>query len=183
MHITDSSHDIEYTLFTEAQIQKRVAELGAELTEEYRDKSPIIVCILKGASFFYVDLCRKMDCHIFMDFIAVSSYGAAAESSGIVRIIKDLNLSITDRHVIIVEDIIDSGLTLRHLTELFKSRKPASVKTVCLLDKHDRHPSDIGADYCGFVIPDRFVVGYGLDYSDYYRNLPYIGVLKKEVYS
>lgn len=183
MHITDESRDIEYPLFTEAEIQRRVAELGAELTREYADKNPIVVCILKGASFFYVDLCRKMKCHLFMDFIAVSSYGAASESSGVVRIIKDLNLSITDRHVIIVEDIIDSGLTLRHLTELLRSRKPASIKTVCLLDKRERHPEDIGADYCGFVIPDRFVVGYGLDYADYYRNLPYIGVLRPEAYS
>ena len=117
-----------------------------------------------------------------MDFIAVSSYGAGSQSSGVVRIVKDLGKNITDRHVIIVEDIIDSGLTLKYLTDLFSSRKPASIRTVCLLDKADRRQCAIKTDYCGFVIPDEFVVGYGLDYADYYRNLPYIGVLKPEVY-
>ena len=118
-----------------------------------------------------------------MDFIAVSSYGAGSQSSGVVRILKDLDTSITGRHVIIVEDIIDSGLTLKHLRELLSARKPASIKTVCLLDKHERHDPHIAADLCGFRIPDAFVVGYGLDYAGYYRNLPYIGVLKRAAYA
>ena len=183
MHITNAQNDIESILFSEAQLRSRVAELGAQLTAEYADKHPIVVCILKGASFFYTDLCRMMQCHISMDFIAVSSYGAGSQSSGVVRILKDLDTSITGRHVIIVEDIIDSGLTLKHLRELLSARKPASIKTVCLLDKHERHDPHIAADLCGFRIPDAFVVGYGLDYAGYYRNLPYIGVLKRAAYA
>lgn len=181
MRITTPENDIQRVLFTREQIEARVRELGAELAEEYRGKQPLMVCILKGASVFYADLCRAMDCHLFMDFIAVSSYGASSKSTGVVRIIKDLDSNITGRHVVIVEDIIDSGLTLRYLEELFASRKPASMKTVCLLDK-PRHGSGSGADAVGFDIPDEFVVGYGLDYAGHYRNLPYIGVLKKEVY-
>lgn len=183
MRITNEQNDIQSVLFSEEQIRGRVAELGAQLTAEYAGKNPLVVCILKGASFFYTDLCRMMKCHLFMDFIAVSSCGAGAQSSGVVRIIKDLDTSITGRHVVIVEDIIDSGLTLKHLRELLSSRKPASIKTVCLLDKHERHDAHIAADLCGFRIPDEFVVGYGLDYAGYYRNLPYIGVLKREVYA
>ncbi len=182
MKITNATNDIASVLYTEEQIKARVEELAAELTREYAGKDPIIVCILKGASFFYIDLCRAMNCHVFMDFIAVSSYGAGAQSSGVVRIIKDLGKNITDRDVIIVEDIIDSGLTLKYLVDLFASRKPRSIKTVCLLDKADRRQCNVDINYCGFIIPDEFVVGYGLDYADHYRNLPYIGVLKPEVY-
>lgn len=182
MNITNEKNDIESVLYSREQIRERVEQIGAKLTEEYKDKSPIMICILKGASFFYIDLCREMKCSVFMDFIAVSSYGKNAQSTGVVRIIKDLDKNITDRHVIIVEDIIDSGLTLKHLKELFASRKPASIATVCLLDKYERRQCAVDIDYCGFAIPDRFVVGYGLDYADHYRNLPYIGVLKPEVY-
>ena len=182
MRITTPENDIDYILHSEEAIRDRIREMGAQLTEEYRDKDPLVICILKGASFFYTDLCRAMKCHIKLDFLAVSSYGAAASSSGIVRLIKDLDTSIEGRHVIIVEDIIDSGLTLKHLRELLSSRNPASIRTVCLLDKHECHPDSIRTDMCGFTIPDRFVVGYGLDYAGCYRNLPYIGVLKPEVY-
>ena len=182
MKITNEQNDIEYTLFTEKKISARVEELGAQLTEEYKDKAPIMVCILKGASFFYTDLCSQMKCPIHMDFISVSSYGVAAKSSGVVRLVKDLDNNITGRDVIIVEDIIDSGLTLKYLRELFQSRKPKSIKTVCLLDKCDCHPAELSCDIKGFDIQDQFVVGYGLDYADNYRNLPYIGVLKPECY-
>lgn len=182
MKITNEQNDIEYVLFSEEQIKARVAELGAQLTEEYKDKAPVMACILKGASVFYTDLCRQMKCPIHMDFISVSSYGVEARSSGVVRLVKDLDNNITGRDVIIVEDIIDSGLTLKYLRELFSSRKPASIKTVCLLDKYEAHPAEIGTEYKGFDIENQFVVGYGLDYADNYRNLPYIGVLKEECY-
>ncbi|HWR19237.1 MAG TPA: hypoxanthine phosphoribosyltransferase [Clostridia bacterium] len=183
MRITTEQNDIDYVLYNEEQIKVRIKELAKTLTEEYKEKNPIVVCILKGASFFYVDLCRELRFPIFMDFISVSSYGASAQSSGVVRIVKDMDKNITGRHVLIVEDIIDSGLTLKYLKELFTSRRPASIKTVCFLDKTDSHQCEVAADYCGFSIPNRFVVGYGLDYSDFYRNLPYIGVLKPEVYA
>ena len=182
MRITTPDNDISQILFTEKQIAARVEALGMQLTEEYRHKKPVMVCVLKGASFFYIDLCRQMQCNIDMDFIAVSSYGAGSKSSGVVRLIKDLDTDITGRHVILVEDIIDSGLTLSYLREFFGSRKPASIRTISFLDKTARHPSHLKTDYCGFEIPDEFVVGYGLDYANYYRNLPYIGVLKPEVY-
>ena len=182
MKITNEKNDIEYVLFSEEQIKQRVKELGEELTRMYDGKEPIVACILKGASFFYTDLCRQMKCPIHMDFISVSSYGKSSQSSGVVRLIKDLDNNIVDKDVLIVEDIIDSGLTLKYLKELFESRKPRSVRTVCLLDKYEAHSADIGTDMKGFDIENQFVVGYGLDYADNYRNLPYIGVLKKECY-
>ncbi len=183
MKITNAKNDIEYVLFSEETIRARVAELGKQLTEMYKDSEPIMVCILKGASIFYTDLCRQMKAQLHMDFMVVSSYGNETQSSGAVRLIKDLDNTILDRDVVIVEDIIDSGLTLKYLKEILLSRKPRSVRTVCLLDKFECHPAEIGCDISGFSINDKFVVGYGLDYADYYRNLPYIGVLKKEVYS
>ena len=182
MKINNEKTDILSVLFTEEQIAARVQELADQLSADYAGKDPLFVCVLKGASFFYADICRKMSTRIFMDFIAVSSYANNSKSTGVVRIIKDLDKNITDRHVIIVEDIIDSGLTLQYLTDLFNSRKPASVKTLTLLDKITEHKLVIAPNYCGFEIPDHFVVGYGLDYSDYYRNLPYIGVLNPAVY-
>lgn len=182
MRITNPANDISQVLFTEKQIAARVEALGMELTAEYKGKKPVMVCVLKGASFFYIDLCRQMDCDIDMDFISVSSYGAGSKSSGVVKLIKDLDTDITGRHVILVEDIIDSGLTLSYLREFFGSRKPASIKTISFLDKTARHPANLKTDYCGFEIPDEFVVGYGLDYANHYRNLAYIGVLKPEVY-
>jgi len=183
MRITTPQNDIDHILFSEEQIRARVREMGEELTRDYKDKDPILVCVLKGASCFYVDLCRELKCNMFMDFISVSSYGSSAQSSGVVRLAKDMDSNISGRHVLIVEDIIDSGLTLKHLCQLFSARHPASIKTVTFLDKKERRRCDMKPDYYGFVIPDHFVVGYGLDYAEYYRNLPYIGVLKPEVYS
>ena len=153
-------------------IAARVEQLGADLTAKLGDKRPVLVCVLKGASFFYIDLCRCMNCAIDMDFIAVSSYGASAQSTGVVRLIKDLDNNITGRHVVIVEDIIDSGLTMQYLRQLFGARNPASITTISFLDKASRHPESYKTDMCGFEIPDEFVVGYGLDYANYYRNLP-----------
>ncbi|MFI3313042.1 MAG: hypoxanthine phosphoribosyltransferase [Eubacteriales bacterium] len=182
MKITNAEQDIQEILFTEKQIAARVEALGMELCAEFGDKHPVMVCVLKGASYFYIDLCRQMNCHIDMDFIAVSSYGAHAKSTGVVRLIKDLDNNITGRHVILVEDIVDSGLTLAYLKELFGARKPASVTTVSFLDKTGQHAKELCADHSGFSIPDDFVVGYGLDYANYYRNLPYIGIIKPECY-
>lgn len=182
MKITNEQNDIERVLFTEEQIKARVAELGAQITAEYKDKYPIVVCILKGASFFYTDLCRTIKTDIYMDFISVSSYGSDAQSSGVVRLVKDINTNITGRDVILVEDIIDSGLTLSYLKDFFGARKPASFKTVCLLEKEGRMTNTFQADYLGFRMKNEFVVGYGLDYADHYRNLPYIGVIKEECY-
>ena len=141
-----------------------------------------MVCVLKGASFFYADLCRQIKCRIFMDFMAVSSYENESKTTGVVRIIKDLDKNITDRHVVIVDDIIDSGLTLKYLKDLLSARKPASIKTISLIEKQLGLKDRIVPDYNGFTMGDHFVVGYGLDYSDYYRNLPYIGILKPETY-
>lgn len=183
MRISDEKNDIEYVMFSEEQIKQRVKELGAILTKEYEGRVPVVACILKGASVFYIDLCREIKGHMNFDFISVSSYGAEAKSSGVVKLVKDLDNNITGRDLIIVEDIIDSGLTLKYLKELLSARKPNSIKTVCLLDKHECHPAEIGCDLSGFPIENQFVVGYGLDYANFYRNLPYIGVLKKEVYS
>lgn len=183
MLIRTPEEDIERVLYTEKAIAARVEQLGAELTEKLGDKRPVLVCVLKGASFFYIDLCRCMNCPIDMDFISVSSYGAHAKSSGVVRLIKDLDNNITDRHVVIVEDIIDSGLTMKYLKQLFAAREPASITTVSFLDKESAHPQALKTDLVGFEIADEFVVGYGLDYANYYRNLPYIGVLRPECYA
>ena len=182
MKITNEQNDIERVLYTEKAIAARVEALGDEITEAYRGKNPIVVCILKGASFFYTDLCRAIKTDIYMDFIAVSSYGMDAQSSGVVQLVKDINTNITGRDVILVEDIIDSGLTLNYLKDFFGARRPSSFKTVCRLEKEGRQTNAFKADYLGFRIPNEFVVGYGLDYADHYRNLPYIGVLKKECY-
>ena len=183
MLIRTPEQDIERVLYTEKAIAARVEQLAAELTERLGGERPVLVCVLKDASFFYIDLCRSMNCGIDMDFIAVSSYGAGAQSTGVVRLIKDLDNNITGRHVVIVEDIIDSGLTMKYLRELFAARRPASITTISFLDKVGRHPASYKTDLCGFEIPDEFVVGYGLDYANYYRNLPYIGVLRPECYA
>lgn len=183
MLIRTPEQDIERILFTEKTIAARVEQLAGELTAKYGDKRPVLVCVLKGAAFFYIDLCRCMNCPIDMDFIAVSSYGLNDKSTGVVRLIKDLDNNITGRHVIIVEDIIDSGLTMKYLRQLFSARNPASITTVSFLDKEDCHSESLKTDLCGFTIPNEFVVGYGLDYANYYRNLPYIGVLRPGVLS
>ena len=177
------AQDIEHVLITEEQLEEKVHELGAILTEEYREKFPLAVGILKGALPFMSDLIKRIDTYIELDFMDVSSYGNATVSSGEVKIIKDLNTSIEGRDVLIIEDIIDSGKTLNYLVDLFKYRKANSIKIVTLLDKPTGRKVDLKADYVGFDVPDAFVVGYGLDYAEKYRNLPYIGVLKKEIYS
>jgi len=175
-------NDLEEVLITEEAITKRVKELGAQISEDYRACDLVVVGILKGALVFMADLIRHLTIPVIMDFAVVSSYGAATRSSGVVRILKDLDQPIEGKHVLIVEDIIDTGLTMHYLVNNLKARKPLSVKVCTLLDKPSRREVDIMPDYCGFSIPDRFVVGYGLDYAEYYRNLPQVGVLKAEVY-
>ena len=177
-------NDIERILLTEEQIQSRVRELGAQLAEEYRDRDPVMICILKGSTLFFADLLRAMQVPLTMDFMAVSSYGRSTKSSGEVEIRKDLSGSIEHRHAVIVEDIIDSGYTLSYLTRMLSARGAESIKICTLLDKPSRRAPGITlkADYSGFEIPDAFVVGYGLDYDERYRNLPYIGILKPEIY-
>lgn len=174
--------DIAEVLLDEETIRARIKELGAQLTRDYEGKEVVVICILKGAVVFFSDLVRAMDVHMKMDFMGISSYGDAQKTSGIVRITKDIDSSITGKHVIIAEDIMDSGLTLSHLLRLLKERQPSSVRICCMLDKPSRRECDIKPDYCGFIIPNKFVVGYGLDYMGLYRNLPYVGVLKPEVY-
>lgn len=180
---TDLNRDIQKVLLDEAAIAKRVRELGADISEDYEGKNVILICILKGAVHFFSDLSRQITCHMEMDFMAISSYGNSSKTSGVVRIVKDLDTSITGRHVLIVEDIMDSGLTMLHLVTLLRARQPASVKIACLLDKPQRRECEITPDYTGFVIPNAFVVGYGLDCEGFYRNLPYVGVMKPEIYS
>lgn len=174
--------DIEKILVTREDIQKRSTELGAELTKEYADKNPLVVGILKGAIPFMADIVREIDTYLELDFMDVSSYGNQMVSSGEVKILKDLDTNVEGRDLLIVEDIIDSGRTLGYLVDLFKYRKANSVKIVTLLDKPEGRVVDIKADYVGFNVPNEFVVGYGLDYAEAYRNLPYVGVLKPEVY-
>ncbi|MFC4075521.1 hypoxanthine phosphoribosyltransferase [Salinithrix halophila] len=175
--------DIQEILLSEEVIQNKVRELGKQLSQEYEGKNPLCICVLKGAAPFMADLVRRMEIPLEMDFMAVSSYGAYTQSSGVVRIVKDLDTPVEGRHVLVVEDIIDSGLTLSYLLELLRGRNTASAKVVTLLDKPTRRTTGLKPDYSGFEVPDAFVVGYGLDYAEKYRNLPYIGVLKEEIYS
>lgn len=175
--------DIERILFSEEQLKTRIAELGAQITEDFRDKDPIFVGVLKGCFMFMADLLRSVDIYCTMDFMAVSSYGDGTTTTGAVKINKDLSRDIAGRHVIIVEDILDSGVTLAYLKRYLGVRNPAGISIVTLLDKPARRRADVRADYAGFEVEDAFVVGYGLDYAEQYRNLPYIGVLKSEVYS
>jgi hypoxanthine phosphoribosyltransferase len=174
--------DVEEILLDGQTVANRVAELGAQLSADYAGRDPVLVSVLKGALIFLADLMRAMDLPTSIDLMEVSSYGAATETSGQVRILKDLSKPIEGRDVIVVEDIIDTGLTLNYLLGYLADRRPASIKIVCLLDKPARRLAEINIDYRGFTIPDRFVIGYGLDYDERYRNLPYIGVLKPSVY-
>ncbi|PLR80239.1 hypoxanthine phosphoribosyltransferase [Bacillus canaveralius] len=176
-------NDIEKVLISEKEIQEKIKDLAFELTAEYQDRFPLAIGVLKGALPFMGDLLKRIDTYLEMDFMDVSSYGNAMVSSGEVKILKDLDTSVEGRDILIIEDIIDSGLTLSYLVELFRYRKAKSIKIVTLLDKPSGRRADISADYVGFIVPDEFVVGYGLDYAEKYRNLPYIGVLKPEVYS
>lgn len=175
--------DIERVLVSKEEIQEAVDRLGKELTRDYQGKQVVVVGILKGAAIFMADIIRSMDVYLDIDFMDVSSYGDAFESSGEVKIIKDLDTRLEGRHVLVVEDIIDTGRTLSYLVDLFKYRKAASVKVCTLLDKPERRVvKDLVPDYVGLEVPNEFVVGYGLDYLQKYRNLPYIGVLKPEIY-
>jgi hypoxanthine phosphoribosyltransferase len=174
--------DVEETLLDAGTVARRVGELGAQLTADYADRDPVLVSVLKGSLVFLADLIRAMEMPVSIDLMEVSSYGAGTETSGQVRILKDLSKPIEGRHVIVVEDIIDTGLTLNYLLKYLADKAPASIGIVCLLDKPARRLAEIPIDYRGFTIPDRFVVGYGLDYDERYRNLPYIGVLKPAVY-
>lgn len=174
--------DIERILISEEEIQQKVSEMGKKISDDFRDKDPLFVGVLKGCFIFMADLMRYVDIRCSMDFMAVSSYSGTS-STGAVKINKDLSEDIEGRHIIIVEDILDSGITLSYLKQYLMVRKPASISIATLMDKPARRKADIYADYSCFEIPDAFVVGYGLDYNERYRNLPYIGVLKPEIYS
>lgn len=176
-------NDISQILYTAEQIQEKVKELGEQLTQDYAGRHPLVICVLKGAFVFISDLVRHMDIPVELDFMAISSYGASTKSSGVVKIVKDLDVSVEGRDVLIVEDIIDSGLTLSYLIDVLERRNALSVSVVTLFDKPGRRTVDLQPDYTGFVLPDAFVVGYGLDYAERYRNLPYLGILKEEVYT
>jgi hypoxanthine phosphoribosyltransferase len=164
-------------LISSERLQSRIDELAADINRDYRGLRPVLICVLKGAVFFMADVARRLDIELEMDFMAVSSYGSSTDSSGVVRILKDLDMDIEGRHVLIVEDVIDSGLTLKYLTKNLNSRHPASLDIVTLLDKPGRRKALLPCRYVGFEIGDEFVVGYGLDLAEKYRNLPYIAVL------
>ncbi len=178
------NNDIGEVILTEKQIKDRIKEMGEEITQAYSEDDDIIMlCVLRGAVLFMSDLAREINLPVVFDFMDVSSYEGTS-SSGMVRIIKDLEENIEGRNVLIIEDIMDTGLTLKHVIDLLKTREPASLKVATLLDKPDRRiEKEVSADFNGFEVPDKFVVGYGLDYKEKYRNLPYIGVLKKELYT
>ena len=176
-------NDIERVLITDEQIKEKIKQLGEKISNDYKhSNSFLLVGVLKGAVLFMSDLIRHIDIPLQIDFMAVSSYGSSTESSGVVRILKDLDETVEGKDLLIVEDIIDSGLTLSYMCNILRSRKPASIKICALLDKPSRRKVDLNVDYLGFEIPDHFVVGYGLDYAEKYRNLPYICVLKPEIY-
>ena len=172
---------VEEVLIDEASLQNRIAELGVAITEDYRGRDLLLVGVLKGAIFFMADLMRQIDIPCEVDFMAISSYGAGVDSSGVVRILKDLDISIEARNVLVVEDIVDSGLTLSYLLRNLEAREPASLETCALLTKPERRENDVICRYVGFEIPNRFVIGYGLDFAERYRNLPYVGVLRDEL--
>ena len=175
--------DLDRILLTREEIAGKVRELGQQITRDYAGKSPVLVCILKGASVFFTDLIREIDLPLTLDFMAISSYGSATKTSGVVRILKDLDNDILGKDVIVVEDIVDSGVTLSYLTKLLMQRGAKSLRIATLLDKPERRKvKDLKVDYMCFHIPDAFVVGYGLDYDQVYRNLPDIGVLSPRIY-
>ncbi len=174
--------DIESIIYSEEMLANRIAELGKKISDDYRGKKLIVVGVMKGANVFVADLIRSLDLDVVLDFIVVSSYGASTESTGVIRLLKDLDENIDSEHVLIVEDIIDSGLTLEYLINNFETRHPKSIGICTLLNKVERRKANINVDYIGFQVPDEFIVGYGIDYAERYRNLPYVGVLKRSVY-
>ncbi|MGI5877448.1 MAG: hypoxanthine phosphoribosyltransferase [Christensenellales bacterium] len=181
--MNETHPDISRILIPSDRLAARVRELGAQITADYHDRSLCLIAILRGAVIFTADLMRTIDRPLTVDFMAVSSYGAGTVTTGAVRILKDLNADIAGLHVLIVEDVLDTGLTLRYLKENLLQRNPASLRICVMFDKPERRRVDIRADYVGFTIPDAFVVGYGLDYNERYRNLPYVGVLDPRVYA
>ena len=174
--------DVLKVLISEEELQTRIKELGKDITEDYKGKEIIVVSVLKGSIMFMADLLRRIDTHVEIDFMVVSSYGSGVVSTGAVKMLKDVFLSIEGKDVLIVEDILDTGKTLHYIKDYLAARKPSSIKICTLLDKPERREADIAADYVGFIVPDEFVIGYGLDFDEKYRNLPYIGVLKPSVY-
>ena len=177
------NQDIARGLISEEELQKRIAELGQQVAADYADKEPIFVGVLKGVVNFFTDMVRATPIRCQYEFMAVSSYGSGTTTSGTVKLLKDVSCDIKGRHVVILEDILDTGLTLEFVREHLLAMEPASLKICTLLDKPERRKVDVYADYIGFTIPNEFVVGFGLDYQEFYRNLPFIGVLKPEVYS
>ena len=175
-------NDVLKVLITEDELRKRVYELGDQLTKDYSGKDVVVISVLKGSIMFMADLLRAFNNHVEIDFMVVSSYGAGVVSTGAVKMIKDVFLSIEGKDVLIVEDILDTGRTLHYIKEYLEGRKPNSIRICTLLDKPERREADISADYVGFTVPDEFVIGYGLDFNEKYRNLPYIGVLKPSLY-
>lgn len=175
-------NDIKEVLYSEEQIGAKVKEMGAQLSADYEGRNPLVICVLKGAFIFMSDLVKTITVPLEIDFMAVSSYGASTKSSGVVKIIKDLDVTVEGRDVLIVEDIIDSGLTLSYLIDVLDHRGAKSVTVATLFDKPARRTVELTPDYKGFTLPDEFVVGYGLDYAEKYRNLPYIGILKPQIY-
>lgn len=174
--------DVEKILISAEELEAKVSELAGIISEDYKGKTILVVTLLKGGVMFSVDLMRKLSVPVEIDFMSVSSYGASSKSSGIVKVEKDLDEPIKGKHVLLVEDIIDSGLTLNYVREMLLAREPASLKICTILDKPSRRKTQVKVDYTGFEIPDEFVVGYGLDYAQKHRNLPYVGVLKRSVY-
>ena len=181
MTVHDISTDVGEVLIEEDALQTRITELGAEISGDYAGGDLLLIGVLKGAVFFIADLMRELTIPCEVDFMAISSYGAGTDSSGVVRILKDLDQNIAGRHVLVVEDIVDSGLTLSYLIRSLRARKPASLEICALLTKPERREIDVPVRYLGFEIPNRFVIGYGLDYAERYRNLPYIGVLRPDL--
>ncbi|HTG70810.1 hypoxanthine phosphoribosyltransferase [Paenibacillus sp. Soil522] len=175
-------NDIQEVLYDAQQISDKVKELGETLSKDFSGRNPLVICVLKGAFIFMADLVKEITVPLELDFMAVSSYGQSTKSSGVVKIIKDLDVSVEGRDVLIVEDIIDSGLTLSYLIDVLERRNAKSVTVVTLFDKPARRTVELEADYKGFTLPDEFVVGYGLDFAEKYRNLPYIGILKPQIY-
>lgn len=174
--------DIKEILFSENQLKERISELGKQISKDYEGKDLVLIGVLKGSVVFMADLIKTIDIPLSIDFMAVSSYGSSTTSSGVVRILKDLDHEIEGKDVLIVEDIIDSGITLKYLVKYLEGRKPNSLSIACLLNKPERRKADIECKYIGFDVPDYFLVGFGLDFAEKYRNLPYIGILKPEIY-
>ena len=181
MSQTEVEQGVGQVLIDEERLQERIRELGREISDDYAGRDVLLIGVLKGAVFFMADLMRQLSVTCEVDFMAISSYGGATDSSGVVRILKDLDINIEGRHVLIVEDIIDSGLTLSYLVRNLESREPASLEVCALLTKPERREIDVDVRYVGFEIPNKFVIGYGLDFAERYRNLPYVGVLHDDL--